>query len=216
MKDDKKRASSIVSSLLQRKRTIFITGDFKKESAYFINFILKEDFSIFFVKKIPGFFDFWKIIRSDVLIFEDDLTEDSEKIKNFLKPLQFCVFVITDAKKKARVNRLLYGFPKKWGLVMDFSVAKKIQRKTARRFLTFGINKKGADFYITDVRQKEEETNFKVNYNSNIIPFWIKGRLKIKEIYSILPALCLARLFNLNLAEVSYEIKEEFKVFTSK
>ncbi len=199
----------MIKKILKNKIVIFVTGDRKKEAVYFINFVLKDGYSIFFKKGIISLYDVFKIINSDIIILEDDNLEDSDKVKSLFYSLEKCVFVFTEVEKKIRTRNLLRGFSEKWILIMDFSLARKIKRKKVRNFLTFGINKKGADFYITNTSLKEEEANFKVNYNANIIPFWIKGSLRIKDIYGILPSLCLAKVFNLNLAKVSFKIKEE-------
>ncbi len=199
----------MIKKILRNKIVIFVTGDRKREAVYFINFILKDDCSIFLKKGVVNLWDIFKIINSDVVIIEDDSLEDPDKVKSFFYSLEKCVFVFTEVEKKIRTRSLFRGFSEKWALVMDFSLARKVKRKKVKSFLTFGINRKGADFYISNTSLKEKEANFKVNYNANIIPFWIKGNLNTKDIYGILPSLCLAKIFNLNLAKVSFKIKEE-------
>ncbi|GEM_PF-1579058 len=202
--------------ILKNKKVVFIAGDRRREVTHFIYFILRDGFSIFPSKGIPGISDLFRVLRSEIVIIEDNPDESPQEIKDFFYSLNDCVFVITETGKRVRIKELLRGFSDKWSLVLDFSMAKKIKRKRVKKLLTFGVNKKKADFYITDTYRKDRETNFKVNYEDNIIPFWIKDDLKNKDIYSILPALCLAELFDLNLAKVSYRIKEELTVFTHR
>jgi hypothetical protein len=201
----------MIKQILKKKKIVFITGDAKKEAGDFICFVLKKGFKVKSISKMPTAFDLFSLIGKDVIVIKDNEKESAEKVKAFLSGLS-CFFVITHLKKKARIKKLLKGSLHNFFFVLDFSIAKKIKKK--KDFLNFGINKKSADFYITDIHQKENETNFKVNYQSNTIPFWIKEKLKQKEIYAILPALCIAKLFKINLADVSYRIKEEF--FTQK
>ncbi len=200
---------------LRNKKVIFITGDRKGETSSVVDFVCKHNFSVLHIGSIPGVFDIPKILKNEIIIFEDNENISTGEIRNFLNALPKAVFIITQAEKKSRIKRLLLHFPERWLLVVDFSIAGKLRGKKTRKMLTFGINKKKADFFITDINQKESETNFKVNYKSNIIPFWISEKLKKKEVYSILPALCVAETLSLNLAEVSFRVKEKLKSFTN-
>ncbi len=209
MKKVKKK--KMIRFLLKNKKLIFITGDRKSEVAYFIDFVFSRDFPVLYLNKTPNIYNIFSIIRSKIIILEDGKEENEKNIKDFLKKISSPVIIITETEKKARIKKIISSdVIKKSNLIIDFSVAKKLTRK---KNITFGIDRKGADFYITDIYQKEEETNFKVNYKENTIPFWFKKRLKNKEIYSFLPAICVARFFNLNLVDFSYRIKEEFKFF---
>ncbi len=206
----------MIKAVFKNKKVIFITGDRKKEAVHFIEFVLKDSFSLFHINRIPGIFDILHILKSDIIIIEDEGFDNPETIKSFLYPIKFCVFIVTGVKKRTRVKKFFRGFLKNWIPVLDFSVAKKLKKEKTKEVLTFGINKKSAQVYISDIYQKKEETNFKVNYKANIIPFWIKGKIKEKKIYGVLPALCVAKILNLNLAEVSYKIKEELFFFTKQ
>ncbi len=183
-------------------------GDQKKEASYFIDFVLKDDFSVMKISKPLSLFDFFSLIKSNIIIFQDNEAVTSEKIKGFLHFFCSCVFVITKLENKSRARNLLNGFKKEWSIVSDFSVARKLEKRKTKETLTFGIDRKKADFYITDISTKEGCTNFKVNTRSNIIPFWVEKELKKREIYSILPGLCVAKTMDINLAEISYKVKE--------
>jgi UDP-N-acetylmuramate-alanine ligase len=199
--------NKMIKKILKNKKIIFITGDAKKETGVFVHFVLQKSFKIFVTDKIPTFFNVFSLLTKDVIIISDNETENIEKVKSFLNDIS-CYFVITQTKKKSRLKKILQKNAGNFIFVLDFSVAKKLKKK--KELLSFGINKKNADFYITDIHQKENETNFKVNYKGNTIPFWIKEKLKQKEIYAVLPALCITKLFKINLADVSHRIKEEF------
>ncbi len=193
--------------IIKKKRIIFITGDRKKEAAHFMYYLLKDYFSCLYIDKYPGIKDVFLSLGSDIVIIEDNTYENPEKIRDFLSDAKMCIFVITETEKKNRIKILLKRFPKKRSLIIDFSLAKKI-RRNPDYITTFGINRKKADIYVTDINQKETGTNFKFNYELNIIPFWTKEKLKNKEIYSMLPALCLAKMLGFNLADISYKFKE--------
>ncbi len=206
----------MLKQLLKNKKVIFIIGDRKEEAAYFARQILKEKFSVFYKERLPGTLDVFSIATKDIILLKESKEDSHRKIKKFLEDLPDCTIVITETKRKAKVRKILQGSLEDLTLILDFSIAKKIKKKKKKKVLTFGINKKRAHFCITDIYQKERETNFKINYEGNTIPFWIQEKLKSKEIYGVLPALSLAKLFKLNLADVSYKIKEELLSFTQK
>ncbi len=198
----------MIKKIIKNKNIIFVTGEQKKETIFFIDFVLKDSFKVSFFKKPPRFYDIFSLIRSDIIVFEDSEEVDVEKVKEFLHLSSSCIFVITQLKNKSRIRNFFNGFKKEWGIVSDFSVNRKLERKKAKSILTFGIDRKKADIYITDISVKEGSTNFKVNNNVNIIPFWIKRELKKKEIYSILPAICIAKMLRINLADISFKFKK--------
>ncbi len=206
----------MLKQLAKNKKVIFIIGDRKEEAAYFALQILKKKFSVFYKDGLPRTFDIFSMATKEIILLKDSKEDGHLKIKKFLEDLPDCTIVITETRKKAKIRKILQGSLEKLTLILDFSIAKKIRKKRKKEVLTFGVNRKRADFYITDVYQKERETNFKVNYEGNTIPFWIQENLKNKEIYGVLPALSLAKLFKLNLADVSYKIKEELLSFTQK
>ncbi len=203
----------MIEKILQKKKIIFICGDHKKEVAYFVNLVLKTNFSVFYTKEKPSIFDIFSLVKSDVVIFEDSEEKNKKNKEHFLS-FSDTIFVVTESKKKIKIKKLFSQEEENRMAVLDFSIAKKIKKTKTKNIFTFGIERKNADFYITDINQKEGETNFKVNYKANSIPFWINRELKRKEIYAILPALCLAQMFNMNLAEISFGIKKELVSFT--
>ncbi len=205
----------MIKRLFKNKRIIFIVGDRKEEVVSSIYFVLKKSFKTTVINSFSKGSLFISALRNEVIIIKDNEKIDVQEIKNLLNDLD-CSFVITQAEKKARIKKIVQTFVENFVFILDFSIAKKIEKKKKREILTFGINKKSAHFYITDIYQKEKETNFKVNYGGNTIPFWIQGKLNKKEIYAILPSLCIAKLFKLNFADISHRIKEEFISFTGK
>jgi hypothetical protein len=199
----------MIKKILKNKRVIFITGDRKEEATYFLKFILKERFSIFSLNEIPKNNNIFALLKHNTIVIKESEKNSTKEISDFLNGLLNCTIVITETEKKAKIKKILQGSLEKLTLIVDFSIAKKLQKRKKKKVLTFGLNKKGADFYISDIYQKEKETNFKINYEGNTIPFWVQKNLNTKEIYSILPALCIAKIFKLNLAAVSREIKEK-------
>ena len=113
------------------------------------------------------------------------------------------ILFVDDVKK---VN-----FSDKKYLVLNFdegmSNVRKFKEKTWLQILTFGF-KEGADFQATDIKINGD-TNFKINYQGKIVPFWLGGAKSHKEIYSVLTAIATGTALNLNLVEISQSLKEE-------
>ncbi len=200
----------MIKAILKRKRVIFITGDRRKEAKTFLKFVLQESFTVFAKKGIPEMRDFFSLLKNEIIIIEDSEADLIENTQNFLRSLSRGFIVVTEIEKKTRIKKILSSSLEESVLVLDFSISKKLNKRKKREILTFGVNKKNADFYVTDIVQKEEGINFKINYGGNTIPFWVHEKLKNKEIYSLLPAICIAKFFKLNLADVSLRIRENF------
>lgn len=100
------------------------------------------------------------------------------------------------------------NFSDKNYLILNFdnSNIRKPREKDSLRILTFGF-KEGADFWVTDLKQNGG-VNFKVNYRGNIVPIWLKEPSGKKEIYSVLTAIAVGIIFDLNLVEISQALKE--------
>ncbi len=199
----------ILKSIIKKKKIVFVTGDDKKEVSNFIGFVLKNNLSVYYLTRLPVNLDIISILRSNVIIIEDDTKMDVAKIKEFLKPFS-CTFVVTEAIKKNRIKKFLNNFENKWDIFLDFSIAKKLKKRRGKQLFTIAIDKKKADFNVTDIHRQEDKTNFKLNYRGKIIPFWVEKKLSNKEVYFILSAICVAQAMNLNLAEVSHEIKKSW------
>ncbi|MFH1462304.1 MAG: hypothetical protein ABIG08_01200 [bacterium] len=99
--------------------------------------------------------------------------------------------------------------PSKKYLILEFDeeFTRKLKEKTQAHILTFGFQK-GADFQASDISQ-QEGTNFKINHEGNIVPVWLKESLSRKEICSVLAAVAIGTIFDLNLVEISQALKEE-------
>ncbi len=197
-----------MKSLLKNKKIIFVSGDIKRGASGFVYLVLKDKFSVSYFNRIPDIFDFFKILRSEIIILEDNLKDNTEALKAFVSSAENCFFIFTDTKKKMRTRKMLKGFSRKWNLALDYSIARRLKRKRGKKSLTFGMKKKSADFSVTDIHSKDSETNFKVSYKGKSIPFWINKKLKAREVYGVLPAICVAEMIGMNLAEVSQKLKK--------
>ncbi len=97
---------------------------------------------------------------------------------------------------------------KKKYLILNFdnNSSREIREGTSTtKVLTFGFQD-GADFQATNIKENGG-TNFKINYQGNTIPIWLNESFNQKEIYSILAAIAVGTIFDLNLVEISQVLK---------
>ena len=100
------------------------------------------------------------------------------------------------------------SFPLKNYLILDYNSdgARKIKDENPSKILTFGFQE-DADFRASDIIQNGR-TNFKINYQGNIVPVWLKNGFGQKEISSVLAAAAVGTVFGLNLVEISQSLTQ--------
>jgi len=111
--------------------------------------------------------------------------ENFSKIKKIIKTLTPGV----------KVNFIIQG-PETAGTLLFFD----------RKKISCGFFE-GADFMASDINITEEGTNFKLNYNGNSVPVWLKNKFEKEEIGIILPAICVAVLSGFNMIGISETLK---------
>ncbi len=162
-------------------------------------------------------------IGKDVLIFEAE-PEDAEKLKFLIKKSSAPVLVVThiggipsesdrdfftgDKEKTIEFRKLAKILPTYGFLVLNFDdeAVREIKNETNSKELTFGFQE-GADFQATDINVQENNTNFKINYKGNVVPFWLEKPFGKEQIYAALSAAAVGTAFNLNLIEISQALK---------
>lgn len=140
-----------------------------------------------------------------VLVFDTDLSDF------FLKKSKLPILVINyiDSRKEiAKVKNIAKIMPYQGYLVLnsDNKENREIKDLSDAHCFTYGFQKR-ADLQVTDVNVDENGTNFKINYQGNIVPFWFREYLKRKHIYSILSAIAVGIIHNMNLVEISQSLK---------
>ncbi len=155
-----------------------------------------------------------------VLIFESVLSDpkEVEKFNFLLRKSRLPILVAThigeilpdkdffagDRKEALQIRKLAKVLPKQGFLILNFDdeTVREIQNETVAQSLTYGFQKR-ADFRVRDVNLNLSGTNFKMDYQENIVPFWLKNLFGKEQIYSALTAICLGVVKNINLVEIS-------------
>lgn len=195
----------MIKTLISNKIVVVVSGDGKKEISKVICDMIKPSFSVFVSEGVPGILGTFGSLFSKVIIIEDGGYDTPRKVREFMKASLSPIIVFGGKEGQLRKKKLLLRFPANGGVVMDRRLSKKIKKRKVREFITFGTGK-SADLYVTDIN-KGEGTNFKITYKGSVTPFWINRKMKNKEIYGTVSALCVAVLLGLNLVEVSKKIR---------
>ena len=158
-------------------------------------------------------YDTLKKNKRQALIFESE-DEDILKLRFFLERSRKPILVITEIgdtsyKNMRNTLKLIKSLPRYVKLVLNFDnkLVRGIKDLSDLNTLTYGFYE-GADFTASDVIKLNNKTNFKVNYKGNVVPIWLSKNSNKKEVYSILSAVSVGTLFNLNLIEMSQCFKE--------
>lgn len=158
--------------------------------------------------------------KGKIKIFESDLSESKEieKFSFLLKKSQLPILVVThigdipadkdffagDRGETLQIRKLAKILPDRAFLILNFDdeTVREIENESLARSLTYGFQER-ADFRASDINLNLTGTNFKVNYEGNIVPFWLKNLFGKEQIYSALTAICLGVAKNINLVEIS-------------
>jgi len=182
---------------LQKKRpVIIVTGERKRNISKVINSLLRDTLN-------P---------KEDFLIFESKL-KDIKNLELFLRTSKKPVLVIAGIENISEneitaISEFIKTLPEKTNLILssDDGMVKKMGYFSNLNTLSFGFEEP-ADFRVSDIRSNGG-TNFKVNYQGTVIPFWLKEIVQREEIYSTACAALVATIFGLNLVEISQAFKK--------
>ena len=185
--------------ILKKPKVIIVTGNSRQTAKKAIFQVLKSYFKV----------------EKEILILESE----KEKIEDFsfyLKNSKKAAVVITQGAKE--LTSLVKNLPLQTNLIFNFDfdneIIREIKDMTGLNTLTFGFQE-GADLRVTDVKLNHE-TNFKINYQGNIVPVWLEGILGKEQIYDTLAAACVGIIFNLNLIEISQALKNYYSLSEKK
>jgi len=183
---------------LQKKRpVIIITGERRKIISKVISNLLKNTLKF----------------GEDFLIFESKF-KDIKNLELFLRTSKKPVLVVSgienvSEKEFTTISGFIKSLPEKTNLILssDDEMVKKMGYFSNLNTLSFGFQE-SADFRVSDIKSNGG-TNFKVNYQGTVIPFWLKKIAQREEISSVVCAALVATIFGLNLVEISQALKQD-------
>ncbi|KKT17307.1 MAG: UDP-N-acetylmuramoyl-tripeptide-D-alanyl-D-alanine ligase [Parcubacteria group bacterium GW2011_GWB1_43_6] len=163
-------------------------------------------------------------LNKDVLIYQVDAAHFNDA-KFLLKNSRSVILVATHmgeyefnkeffAGQKpdtAFIEELVKNLPAQARLVLNFDdeTIRDIKSQTSVSTLSFGFGVR-ADIQATDIfltQSPSPGTNFKINYEGNIVPVWLKNLFGKEHIYAALASVAVGELLGLNLVEISAALK---------
>jgi len=157
------------------------------------------------IKKV-GKVSFIDILTNRTLIIPFLLEEN---LDFFIQNSKKTIILIGEIEKKVRTIDLIRKLKPRDVLIFnaDDPETRELQEKNKGKSLGFGFQKR-ADLTGSELNRSEEETNFKLDFDAKIIPVWLKGYWKNKEIFAVLSAIGCSLQFDLNLVEISQALKK--------
>ena len=179
----------------KRPSVVFMVGDSKE--------LIKDP--LFKIKEIPGFL----VKNKDIFFVDSNL---KEKNIYFLAKRSFQpVLAINhhgEPFSDERVFELARVINPTGCIILnsESGLTRRIRGETKAHILNYG-SEQGVDFQVTDINILEGETNFKINYEGDVVPFWFSSELDKKEIYGFLAAIAIGVFNGINLVQISQILK---------
>jgi len=189
--------------LFKRSPVILITGEGRFCAMEAVSEVLKFDSA-----------------KRKVLIFESALSEFKElkKFNFLLRKSELPILIVThigdipadkdffagDRRETLQIRKLAKVLPDRAFLILNFDdeTVRELENDSLAHSLTYGFQER-ANFRASDINLNLTGTNFKMNYEGNIVPFWLKNLFGKEQIYSALAGICLGVAKNMNLVEIS-------------
>lgn len=204
---------------LKKPKAVIVCGEGRLTAKEAIVQVLKSQFKI----------------GEEIFVFAADLKKAKElrETEFIVKKCSLPVLVVTHAGEPSpdkdffagelsqveEITKLAGSLPGIGYLVLNFDdeTVREIKKKSRAHPLTLGFQE-NADFRATDIVLTETPltsaetgisigTNFKINYDGNIVPVWLEKLFGKEQIYSALAAAAAGIIFDLNLVEISQALK---------
>lgn len=197
-----------VKLLFQRPTVIIVMGKGKETAFSAITKVLKTHFDL----------------GKSVLIYSIDSALSSD-LKFMIKNSKMVILVAThtgqyesekeffsgDTEIVANIAKVLNLLGSKDRLIFNFDdeTVRDLKNQGKSAMLAFGFAAR-ADIRVSDPTLTESPnlgTNFKINFEGNIVPVWLPNLFGKEEIYAALAAAAVGEILGLNLVEISGALK---------
>lgn len=205
-----------INLYFKKPRVIIVTGDNSTSTMEVIYQVLSRKLKI----RKTSIQDIPFVNKNEILIIESKVKELNFLnflVRNSRSPILLVtnlgkiptdsIFFSGDKKDTEEILKFTNVLPVNSQLVLNFDdeALKEIKNLINLKIVTFGFGE-GSDFLATDIKFNHV-TNFKLNYQGNIVPIWLDFLTGKKDIYNTLATMLVSTIFNLNLVEVSQLLK---------
>ena len=186
-------------SFLIKRPLLIIVSDGSEKIAFRVLSFLRET-------KRAGRAKFFSVLKDEILIIDFDLEQDFDfLIKNSKKT----ILVVNEVAAKIKIIELTRKLRERDVLVFNFDEeeTREIQSMNKGKSLSVGFLRT-PDLSISDFNVNQGETNFKIDFQGNIVPIWLKGEWTKKKVTVLSLIIICAFEFGLNLVEISQQLKK--------
>ena len=196
-----------------KKPTVIGIGGQNKACLKMIEEVLSEKLNQRVQLKAQGFFS---LLRTDILIID---VEEEEALKSYCNILVGTAAgnipprsesFASEKKKVKTTSKLAKKLARKDLLLVNYddeTVRELVEDKDVNcRCLEYGLEQ-GAEVRASDIKVSGQGTSFKLNYEGNTVPVWLKNLVGKKQIYSALITCSLGVELELNLVDVTQSLK---------
>ena len=186
-----------ISFLIKRPLLIIVSNGSEKIAFRVLSFLRET--------KRAGRAKFFSVLKDEILIIDFDLEQDFDfLIKNSKKT----ILVVNEVAAKIKIIELTRKLRERDVLVFNFDEeeTREIQSMNKGKSLSVGFLIT-PDLSISDFNVNQGETNFKIDFQGNIVPIWLKGEWTKKKATILSSAIICAFEFGLNLVEISQQLK---------
>lgn len=207
--------------IFKKPKIIIITGKGKDIAAQAVFYVLKNHYG---AGTISFKLNLRSVFQKSVLIIARD-SRDVGGLKWLAKKTKSIIFVVSNigdispdrnffAGERSEVKQIAETIgllQPKSSLILNFDdeTVRELKNKTMVRCLTFGFQE-NAEVWAADVILTKFPflgTNFKLNYQGNVVPIWLRNIFGKEQIYAALAAASVGCLMDLNLLEISEGLK---------
>ncbi len=155
---------------------------------------------------------FLKDIVSFYFVVSEKKISFFKEIVLILKPFSEIKFFIRHSRLPVLIpdseSKELRSFVPPLGYLVSNYDKESFGKEVLAKTVTYGF-KEGADFLITDLNFLNQEVNFKINYEGNSVPFWVKNIEEKKQVFAVVSAIVAGFCLGLNLVEISKTFQEK-------
>ena len=208
-------------SFLRKKPKLIITVG---ENTPFVEAMALDTLQKFFkVEKITlGEFSRKKILKNEILFLPLSKDFKARRLKFWTRHSLLPICLVTNldsippedivfaSQRNRDVLKLVKFLPPFAYLILNYDdeTVREIGDNLNVRRLTFGFGE-NADFRVTNYHIDEDGINFKLNFKGNILPIWLKNLFGKDYVYASLGTLAIGAVLNLNLINLSQDLKEK-------
>lgn len=199
----------------KRPRLIVVTGKERNLTAEAIFQVLRAYFKVAKIEKL----NLKSVLRNKVLILVSTLQEPLDYfVENGEKPILVVTHIgeippdvywfAGEKEDIKKIAKLAKRFPVEASLILNFDdeTVREIGDKSKAFCLTFGFQE-NAQLQVSDFHTNKIGTNFKINFQGNIVPIWLENLFGRANIYAALAAVSCGLQLDLNLVEISQALK---------